>query len=146
MILYRQSFGNEVSSLLNNLSGKFSEEEMIELNSLSKIKRINEDDIAGQFLNKKLNIVVEKKSRNIFRDIFLRTMEHLYLVLISMIFAIIISIPLGIFAYKNRKFGQLIINVVNVFQTIPSLALLVLMIPFLGIGTQPAIAALFRRS
>jgi len=50
---------------------------------------------------------------------------------------------LGILSAASRHAGQAILGVVSVIQTIPSLALLVFMIPILGIGEAPAIVALF---
>ncbi len=44
---------------------------------------------------------------------------------------------------RGGKLGQAILALVSIMQTIPSLALLVFMIPILGIGAPPAIAALF---
>jgi osmoprotectant transport system permease protein len=70
-------------------------------------------------------------------------MAHLFLVFISLSAAIIISIPLGIISAKYSKAGKIILGVVGIIQTIPSLALLVFMIPLLGIGGPPAIFALF---
>ncbi|MDR3569875.1 MAG: ABC transporter permease [Syntrophobacteraceae bacterium] len=72
-----------------------------------------------------------------------RTAEHLYLVSISLCAAILVSLPLGILAEKRPGPGRVILALVGIIQTIPSLALLVFMIPFLGIGARPAIAALF---
>jgi osmoprotectant transport system permease protein len=57
--------------------------------------------------------------------------------------AILISLPLGIAAARLPRFGQVILGAVGIIQTIPSLALLVFMIPLLGIGAPPAILALF---
>ena len=57
--------------------------------------------------------------------------------------AILVGIPLGIIAARRRRLGAAILAVAGIVQTIPSLALLVLMIPLLGIGTLPAVAALF---
>ncbi|MEC9373451.1 MAG: ABC transporter permease, partial [Planctomycetota bacterium] len=71
------------------------------------------------------------------------TWEHLALVGISMAGAIVIAIPLGVIAAKRRRFGQAVLGVVGIIQTMPSLAILVFMIPLLGIGARPAIAALF---
>jgi osmoprotectant transport system permease protein len=50
---------------------------------------------------------------------------------------------LGICAAKYARLGQFVLGATGIIQTIPSLALLVFMIPFLGIGNAPAIAALF---
>src|SRR5439155_24632748 len=62
---------------------------------------------------------------------------------LSLLAAIVLAIPLGVLAAKNARAGQAILGVVGIVQTIPSLALLVFMIPFLGIGTRPAVVALF---
>jgi osmoprotectant transport system permease protein len=72
-----------------------------------------------------------------------RTAEHLRLVLISLAAAVLIAIPLGIYAAHAKRLGQLVMALSGVLQTIPSLAMFVFMIPFFGIGTWPAIAALF---
>jgi len=68
--------------------------------------------------------------------------QHMQLTLIALALAIIISVPLGIFLTRHRKFADVVIGITSVFQTIPSLALLGFMIPLLGIGTKPAIVAL----
>jgi osmoprotectant transport system permease protein len=72
-----------------------------------------------------------------------RTEEHLFLVALSLAAAFLIAIPLGIGAARWPRGGQLILAAAGVIQTIPSLALLVFMIPLLGIGARPAVAALF---
>jgi osmoprotectant transport system permease protein len=64
-------------------------------------------------------------------------------VAISLAAAIVISIPLGIAASRLQQIGPLILAAVGLIQTIPSLALLVFMIPWLGIGAKPALVALF---
>ncbi len=71
------------------------------------------------------------------------TEEHLYLVGVSLFFAVIIAVPLGIWAYKQPRIGRIVLGVVGMIQTLPSLALLVFMIPLLGLGARPAIVALF---
>ena len=71
-----------------------------------------------------------------------QTMEHIGLTFIALILAIIIGLPLGIFISRQRKFSGIVLGVAGVLQTIPSIALLGFMIPVLGIGPKPAIAAL----
>jgi len=68
--------------------------------------------------------------------------EHLQLSLISLIIAILIAVPLGILLTRYEKVAEPIIAVAAVLQTIPSLAILAFLIPFVGIGTTPAIIAL----
>jgi osmoprotectant transport system permease protein len=71
------------------------------------------------------------------------TAEHMFLVTVSLSLAIAVAIPLGILSARNEAFGNTILGVVGVIQTLPSMALLVFMIPFFGLGAVPAIAALF---
>ena len=72
-----------------------------------------------------------------------QTATHLGLTLISLICAIIVAVPLGILMARKRKFSGVVIGFTGVLQTIPSIALLGMLIPFLGIGPKPAIFALF---
>jgi len=66
----------------------------------------------------------------------------MYLSLLSIVIAIAISVPLGIYLTRHRKIADSIIGIAGVFQTIPSLALLVFLVPFIGTGKLPAIIAL----
>ncbi|OLN23884.1 glycine/betaine ABC transporter [Domibacillus antri] len=75
-------------------------------------------------------------------EIWQLIMEHLYLSLISIGLAILISVPLGIYLTRHKKIAEPIIGITAVFQTIPSLALLVFLVPFIGTGEAPAIIAL----
>ena len=66
-------------------------------------------------------------------------LEHIEMTAIAVGFAILIGVPLGILISYVRKLGKPIIGVANVVQAIPSMALLGLAIPLLGIGTLPAV-------
>jgi osmoprotectant transport system permease protein len=75
-------------------------------------------------------------------ELFSLIQEHMYLSLISLGIAIVIAVPLGIILTRFEKFAGPIIGIASVFQTIPSLALLVFMVPIIGTGETPAIIAL----
>lgn len=68
--------------------------------------------------------------------------EHIQISFIALLIAMLIAIPLGIYLTRHQKIAEPIINVTAILQTIPSLALLGLMIPLFGIGRVPAIIAL----
>lgn len=68
--------------------------------------------------------------------------QHLLLSLVSVLIATIIALPLAIYLQNHHKVAGVAIQVSGIFQTIPSLALLGLLIPFVGIGTTPSIIAL----
>ncbi|MGZ3425692.1 MAG: ABC transporter permease, partial [Polyangia bacterium] len=76
------------------------------------------------------------------RRLVRRTLEHLTLVGLSLGGAILLGVPLGIVAARRRRLRRLILGTTGLLQTIPSLALLVFMIPLFGIGTGPALVAL----
>ncbi len=69
--------------------------------------------------------------------------RHIELVATSVFGALLVGIPLGIFAARRRLVAIASLAGAGVVQTIPSLALLALLIPVFGIGVQPAIIALF---
>lgn len=69
-------------------------------------------------------------------------MQHLVLSLVALFWAILIAVPLGILLTRFRKAAGLVIGLVSVLQTIPSLALLGFLIPMFGIGPLPAIIAM----
>ncbi len=71
------------------------------------------------------------------------TGEHLSLSLSAVLLAIAVAVPLGILLSRNRRVADPVITVVGLFQTLPAVALLAFMIPVLGIGTRPALTALF---
>jgi osmoprotectant transport system permease protein len=72
-----------------------------------------------------------------------QTLEHIGLTFISLLIAVLIGLPLGIYITRSKKAAGLILGAAGILQTIPSIALLGFMIPLLGIGPVPAITALF---
>jgi osmoprotectant transport system permease protein len=75
-------------------------------------------------------------------EIAWRTAEHVELVLIALVIACAIALPLGIYVARHRRLGDLLLGGLNVIYTIPSLALLALLVPLFGIGTTTALIAL----
>ncbi|KYD06610.1 osmoprotectant update ABC transporter permease/substrate-binding subunit OpuFB [Bacillus atrophaeus] len=88
-------------------------------------------------MNNFLNDVIERKGQLVNA-----LLEHIQISFIALFFAVIISIPLGIYLTRKPNISEGIIGVTAVLQTIPSLALLGLLIPIVGIGKVPAIIAL----
>ena len=76
-------------------------------------------------------------------DLLLKTGEHIYISAVALGLGILVAVPLGVLLTRTNKIASVVIGIASVLQTVPSLALLALMIPFLGIGKTPAIVALF---
>jgi osmoprotectant transport system permease protein len=69
--------------------------------------------------------------------------RHLELVVAAVLACIVVGVPLGVLAGRRPRLATLVLGATGVLQTIPSLALLALLIPLLGIGVVPAAVALF---
>ncbi|MDR3561118.1 MAG: ABC transporter permease [Negativicutes bacterium] len=70
------------------------------------------------------------------------TGEHLTMALTGIVAGAAVAIPLGIWVARHPRLGTPIIDLAGMLYTVPSLALLGFLIPFLGLGAPPAIAAL----
>ena len=71
----------------------------------------------------------------------LRTLEHLYMLFVALFFSILLGVLIGVLTYKNRMLAAPVLNSLNVVETIPDVALLVLLLPIFGIGVGPTIVA-----
>jgi osmoprotectant transport system permease protein len=72
-----------------------------------------------------------------------RTLEHLSLSALALLAGILVAVPLGLWLERHRGGAETTIRLLGMTQTIPSLALLAFFIPFLGVGTVPAVVALW---
>jgi osmoprotectant transport system permease protein len=78
-------------------------------------------------------------------EILSATLDHVVLVLIAMVIAILVGVPLGMFIVHRAALRNISLALASIFQTIPSLALFgfLIPIPFIGgIGKRTAIVAL----
>lgn len=143
--LYSRHLDEKIKSILKKLEGKLNEKEIQQLNASVLFEKKNFNDVASEFLKKKglLKMTTVSHEVIIWIDILSKTGTHLKLTFIALLFAIFFAIPLGICVYWNPSITKLILYVVGLLQTIPSIALLAIAIPFLGIGTIPALVALF---
>ena len=76
-------------------------------------------------------------------EILTKSAEHLYISFFALALGILVAVPLGILLTRFQKAATIVIGISSALQTVPSLALLALMIPLLGVGKTPAIIALF---
>ena len=75
-------------------------------------------------------------------DLWVALLQHLQISLVSLLLAMLIAMPLAFWATKHKKAAEFLLQLTSILQTIPSLALLGLLIPLVGIGTVPAVIAL----
>ena len=68
--------------------------------------------------------------------------QHIQLSLLTLLIAILLTIPLAIYLNTHKRASKWVLQLAGILQTVPSMALLGLFIPLMGIGTKPALTAL----
>ncbi len=155
MLLYRLDLPPRFPTAwkaLRTLQGRISESDMIAMNAAVEIDGRRFADVARQWLMQhekaggQANKPVQRTTlldKILGDDLWTLTRQHLTLVLLSVGVACLIGIPLGVLAAFYAPLRQTVLALVGVLQTVPSLALLAILIPVLGmIGTVPALVAL----
>jgi len=136
------------------MDGLISESEMIDMNDQVDRLKVEARTVARNFLVEKgllTGVVEDTKLQKGFwsylaskKDYLIKLLyEHLVLSFGALFFAMLVSLPTGVLLTRYEKAGKIIFPFINTIQTIPSLALLGFLIPFMGIGTAPAMLALF---
>lgn len=146
VLLYRADLEQrapQAVAMFQRLAGRIDASTMAKLNARVKLGHEADSRVAADFLARQFGIDASVQTQTAWQRFWRHTGEHLLLVAISLSAAIAMAIPLGIYAAHHPRAGQVILGAVGVIQTIPSLALFVFMIPLLGIGGPPAVAALF---
>ncbi|MAY74558.1 MAG: amino acid ABC transporter permease [Phycisphaerae bacterium] len=147
VVLYRAELRREAAGWIDQLEalgGEIDASAMVAMNRRAKAEDVDESEIADAFLASNGSLNSEATRSESWQERLARTtVQHVFLVAIPMCLGAAVAIPLGVAAAAMPRFGQVVVAIVGVAQTIPSLALLVLFIPLLGIGAKPAIAALF---
>ena len=134
---------------LQSLAGKLNEAAMAKLNGLAE-SGVSFEKVAQGFLhaatqNQNEPTQLKRFFKLLFGpDFFTALRDHVLLVIVSSAMALLVGIPLGVLAHHRSRFKRWILGGVSVLQTIPSLALLTILIALLDqIGAIPAVIALF---
>ena len=146
ILLYRAELAEEAPAAVaafRRLEGAIDESTMAGMNGAVKLEGDSEQTVAARLLSEGLGLEVTLSGQGFWSQLGQRTLEHLGLVGVSLGAAILFAVPLGVLAAQNARLGHLILGITGVIQTIPSLALFVFLIPWLGIGWLPTVVALF---
>jgi len=143
LFICRDDVSDATKHALNRLAHTIDASAMARMNARAKLDHVSEAQVAADFASQTLQastlVQVDSRASRIAK----RTLEHLGMVGLSLLIAVLVAVPLGVLAYRAPRFGRVALAVADVLQTIPALALLVFLIPWLGIGYAPAIVALF---
>lgn len=148
VFLYRLNINPKALAALQTLEGTLDETRMTKLNARAE-KTKNYAAAAALYFQEQAGstpgISAPTAQNSLWPNLWKWTSRHLFLVGVSLFFSILIGIPLGIIAGRGGALGGFLLSGVGVIQTIPSLALLALLVPIpgFGISANTAIFALF---
>ncbi len=140
--LVRQSLPSSAVTTLERLAGQIDENTMQSLNAQVVFAGRSFADVAASYLaNLGVNSAVASSS--MWTDLWRNTVRHLQLTGVALSLAIVVGLGVSLLVYQVGWLSNALIYFCGLLQTIPSIALLALMIPLFGIGMTPAIVALF---
>ena len=145
---------SELFRAIGDLEGKISEKEMMTMNHQSDLLQMDPAVVAKNFLVDhdliKGERILPSRHESFWsflggnlEYVFRLIVEHLKISFLAIVAGLSVTLPLGIFLTRAPRLAKVVFPVVNVIQTIPSLALFGALIPIMGIGLGPAITALF---
>jgi osmoprotectant transport system permease protein len=143
VFLFRPSMRADAIAALRRLQGTLDEKRMVRLNAVAE--RTKDYTRAADLYFERGARSGSTLGESFPQKLARWTLRHLQLAGFSLLLSVIFGIPLGIIASRGGAIGQAILGFASIVQTIPSLALLALLVPlpFFGITVRTAIAALF---
>jgi osmoprotectant transport system permease protein len=144
VFLFRLDAPPRAIQALRRFEGTLDEARMVHLNEIAE--RTKDYASAADWYFEQIHQVAISSGPERFRHRLIRwTTRHLMLVSFSLAAAIAVGVPLGIYASRRSVTGEIILSLAGLIQTVPSLAILALLVPlpFFGIGPFTAIVALF---
>lgn len=147
VLLMRASLAPQAAAALAPLAGRIDEATMIRLNAEVELDGQPFADVARAFLDRSATAAPPTRPSLLDRvfapDLGRLLLQHLGLVLGSVLLAVVVGVPLGIAAQRHARVGAVVLAITGLLQTVPSLALLTFLIALLGsIGFVPALVAL----
>jgi osmoprotectant transport system permease protein len=143
VFLFRSSMRQDAIAALHRLESTLDEKRMLRLNA--EAERTKNYTTAADLYFGQVTEPAKKLGESFPHKLARWTLRHLQLAGLSLLLSVVAGIPLGIVASRGGAVGHTILGFASVVQTIPSLALLALLVPlpFFGISVRTAVAALF---
>ena len=140
--LIRDDLSPRAQAAIEDLAGTLDDSSMASLNASVVFEG---EDFASAARNhlRSIGFDVADGGSNTFDDLIRNTQRHLWLTAIALLTATVVGIVLALAVFQVAWISNVVLYVAGLLQTIPSIALLALMIPIFGIGMLPAVMALF---
>jgi len=139
----RKDLPQNVVSILSVLSGRIDNERMQELNRAALGRDTSIAEVASSLLVDEGLVNEATAGPSFFSQLWRNTQRHLKLTFTALALAIITGVGIAILVHRHKAFTNAFLYFAGLMQTVPSIALLALLIPFVGVGQKPAIIALF---
>ncbi|MDH3646474.1 MAG: ABC transporter permease subunit [Gammaproteobacteria bacterium] len=145
LALARRALPSVALTQLERLAGQIDDAKMRQLNSSVVVEKKDIAVVARTFLatsglvENRTGAIADNAWRRLLRNI----VRHLQLTVIALLLACLVGVPVAILIHRSTLASGGVLYVAGLLQTIPSIALLALMIPLFGVGVFPAIIALF---
>lgn len=141
--LVRLDLSAPAVAALDGLAGSIDDRTMQRLNAAVVFEGKSFSEVAREFLAERGIVVADATPSGRWQQLRHNTVTHLKLTGIALAGAIVFGVGLGIAVFRMRLISRIVLYLSGLMQTVPSIALLALMIPVFGIGVVPAIVALF---
>ena len=139
----RNDLPQNVVSILSVLSGRIDNERMRELNRAALRKDTSIAEVASSLLVNEGLVSEATAGPSFLPQLWRNTQRHLKLTFTALVLAIGTGVGVAILVHRHKTSTNAFLYLAGLMQTVPSIALLALLIPFVGVGQKPAIIALF---
>jgi osmoprotectant transport system permease protein len=139
----RSDLPADVVAILESLSGRIDDARMQRLNLQALDPAVSFADVASGFLLEEGLIESAQASPGLLSRLWHNTQRHLKLTGIALLLAILAGVGIAAIVHSHQRAANAFLYFAGLMQTVPSIALLALLIPWFGVGQVPAIVALF---
>lgn len=138
LLLARRDLPAAARERLAGLVGSLNESQIQALNAAAGEVGVSPRSVVADYLGRE-----DSGEQGTAAQILRNTARHLKLTGIALLFACALALPLAIYLSQHPRAASWAVYIAGLLQTIPSLALLAILVPVLGLGQVPAVLALF---
>ena len=140
--LVRTDLGEEAMALLRSLGGALNDDRMQALNAAVVVDGRSFAEVAAGFLGER-GVQAGVQPDDLWSSLAANTAQHLKLTFSALVAAVAVGLTLSLLIFRRAVLARAVIYACGLLQTVPSIALLALMIPLFNIGATSAVVALF---
>ena len=140
--LVRTDLSEEAMALLRSLGGALNDDRMQALNAAVVVDGRSFAEVAAGFLGER-GVQAGVQPDDLWSSLAANTAQHLKLTFSALVAAVAVGLTLSLLIFRRAVLARAVIYACGLLQTVPSIALLALMIPLFGIGAASAVVALF---